>query len=96
MTTADVLRAEGYAEGLAEVRAGRVAEAEAERLTTARAQGRSALLLHLLMFRFGKLPDCVHDRVRDASFDDVHAWAERLMFATTLDDVLADAEESSP
>ncbi len=53
-----------------------------------RAQGRAELLLKLLRLKFGKIPRSAAQRVRRASLDELDRWAERVMTASTLEDVL--------
>ena len=66
-------RAEGIEKGLAE---GQVA-------------GQAGLLLHLLERRFGAVPETVRDRVRGASVTELEAWAEAVLTAASIDEVLA-------
>lgn len=92
VTTADRLRAKGYAEWMAAVRAGREVELEADRLAEARTQGRASMLNHLLRVKFGTLAPEVYERVNAGSFDEVHTWAVRILTATTLDEVWLDGD----
>ena len=75
-------RSEGRAEGVAEGRAEGVAEGIEK--------GQAELLLRQLELRFGVLPDAVRDRVRDASAPELEAWAERVLTAASIDEVLAE------
>lgn len=52
------------------------------------AQVRAAVLLKQLQLKFGALPDPVVDRVRSAGVDELDTWAERILSAVALDDVL--------
>jgi hypothetical protein len=70
----------GKAEGKAEGRAEGKAEGEAA--------GKAALVLRQLELRFGALSTDVVDRVRAASAAELDRFAERLLSAPTLDDVL--------
>jgi predicted transposase/invertase (TIGR01784 family) len=76
MSTADMLRAEGEARGRAE------GEAQGE------ARGRADLLLKQLTLKFGPLTPGALDRVHTASTDELDRWAERILTANTLDEVL--------
>ncbi len=73
MTNAQVLEAKAKAEGKAE---GKV-------------EGQADMLLSLLTFKFGPLPDGIHSRVHAATTSELETWAQRVLTATTLDDVLA-------
>ena len=67
MTTADMLRAEGYAE--------------------ARAGYSAGLLVRLIPSKFGMMTHEALDRICAASPEQIEAWLERLLDATTLDEV---------
>ncbi len=61
-------------------------------MTTAdllRAEGQAELLLRQLTRKFGPLDNSVHDRVHAATTTELETWADRVLTATTLDDVLA-------
>ena len=66
-------RAEGIEKGLAE----------------GRAEALERLLLRQLELRFGALPEAVRERVRGASAAELEAWAEAVLTAASLDEVLA-------
>ena len=68
----DLRYAEGYAEGRAEVRAA----------------GRAELLLRQVRRRFGTVPSDVDARVRSAPDSQVDAWADAVLDAPSLDDLL--------
>jgi hypothetical protein len=51
-------------------------------------RGRSETVLKLLALRFGPLEHVVMERVRNASLAELEAWTERVLSASTLDDVL--------
>jgi len=53
-----------------------------------RAEGRAGLLLRQLGLRFGALPEEVAARVRSASPELLELWAERVLTAQSLEDVL--------
>jgi predicted transposase YdaD len=76
MTTAEMLRAEGRAEGEARGRA----EGEA--------RGRADALVQLLTHKFGPLPPAASERVRTASIDQLATWTTRAITADTLDEAL--------
>ncbi len=52
------------------------------------ARGKAQLLLKLLTLRFGPLPDAAHARVNTAPEAELEVFAERVLTAPTLDDVL--------
>ena len=56
-----------------------------------RAEGRVELLVRQLTIRFGPPPADVSERVRRASSDELDAWAERVLTAESLHDVLGTA-----
>jgi len=45
-------------------------------------------LLKLLQLKFGSLPEPVINRVQSAGVDELDTWAERILSAAVLDDVL--------
>ncbi len=47
------------------------------------------LLLRQLALRFGDVPDAVREQVRGASAAELEVWAEAVLMATSLDEVLA-------
>jgi hypothetical protein len=75
VSTAEKLRREGFAEGKAE---GQV-------------EGSVGLLLRLLARRFGPLPEPVVARVKQGATADLELWADRVLTAATLYEVLAPA-----
>ena len=73
---------------------GTVAEAwieqgRAEGIEKGRVEGQAGIVLRLLELRFGTLPDTARDRVLGASAPDLEAWAEAVLVASSLDEVLA-------
>ena len=54
-----------------------------------RSEGQAGILLRLLELRFGDVPDAVRERVRGASAAELEAWAEAVLVAVSLDEVLA-------
>jgi hypothetical protein len=46
------------------------------------------MLLRLLRTRFGQLPDAVVAQIHAADSARLEAWADRVLTATTLEDVL--------
>ncbi len=69
-------RAEGRVEGRAEGR------------LEGRAEGRTAVLLKLFQLKFGAVSDEVERRVREATDEEVDRWAERVLTAESLEEVL--------
>jgi hypothetical protein len=53
------------------------------------AEGQANLLIKQLELRFGPLAEAMCTRVRSASAELLDTWAERVLTAPTLDDVLA-------
>jgi predicted transposase/invertase (TIGR01784 family) len=76
-TIADQFREEGLERGRAE------GEARGE------AKGRAELLLRLCWARFGAVTPAAEARLRGATIEQLDAWAERLLSARGLDDLLA-------
>ena len=74
---------------------GTVAEAwieqgRAEGIEKGRSEGQAGIVLRLMELRFGVLSDAVRERVRDASAVELEAWAEAVLTAPGIDEVLAD------
>ena len=63
----------------------------AEGMAKGRAEGRAELVLKLLTRRFGPLPEGAEEQVRAASIDELDAFAERVLTAKSLDEVLGTA-----
>jgi predicted transposase YdaD len=76
VTTAEMLRAEGRAEGEARGRA------EGEH------RGRAEALVQLLTLKFGSLPPAAVDAVHGASVDQLETWTGRVLASGKLDEVL--------
>ena len=53
------------------------------------AKGRAEILLKQLGIRFGRVSDAIRARVERATIAELDTWAERVLTATTLDEVLA-------
>ncbi len=53
-----------------------------------RQKGERKLLLKLLTLRFGKLPEAALARVNAAGVEQLEAWAERVLTALTLAEVI--------
>jgi predicted transposase YdaD len=68
-------RAEGHAEGEAKGRA------------EGRAEGAGRVLLKQLTLKFGPLQDSVVARLQTASLEELELWTERILSASTLEDV---------
>ncbi|MFV8751831.1 Rpn family recombination-promoting nuclease/putative transposase [Nannocystaceae bacterium ST9] len=78
MTIAEQLINKGRAEGLAEGRVEGLVE------------GRASLLAKLLALKFGELPEPLRIRLASANVDELDTWAERVLRASSLDQVFAD------
>ena len=53
-----------------------------------RAEGQAGIVLRLLDLRFGALPDAVRERVHGASAAELEAWAEAVLTADSLEEVM--------
>ncbi len=76
-------RAEGHAQGQAEG----LVQGQAEGRVQGQQQGRSDVVLKLLALKFGPLSDQVTRRVQQATLDELDRFAERVLDATSIDDV---------
>jgi len=72
MTTADRLRAEGWAKGWAE----------------SRALGWANSLFEQLSEKFGPLPEGVTEAIQSADLTQLRRWSRRVLSASTLSDVM--------
>ena len=66
-----------------------LAASKAEGEAKGEAKGKTELLLKLLRLRFGRLPEVTRARLEAATPEQLDAWAERILTANSLDDVLA-------
>jgi len=55
------------------------------------AEGQATIILRLMSRRFGPLPDAFRQKVMAGSLEELDAWADALLDAKTLDEVLAAA-----
>ncbi|MBF6355620.1 hypothetical protein IU449_13875 [Nocardia higoensis] len=53
-------------------------------------EGRAEFLLYLLSMRFGPTPRGISDRIHAADGAQVVTWAQRLLTASTLDEVFSE------
>ena len=53
------------------------------------AQGQARVLLRQMERRFGEVPETMRARVTGATTDELDAWADALLEAATLDEVMA-------
>ena len=61
-------------------------------MTTAdmlRAEGRVETLMRLLTLKFGALPEGAQARLRAASADQLATWTDRVLTATTLEEIFS-------
>ncbi len=65
-------------------------EGRAEGVAEGIEKGQAGIVLRLMELRFGVLADAVRDRVRGASAPELEAWAERVLTAASIDEVLAE------
>ena len=84
MTTAEMIAEEGEIRGRAQGKAEGRAEGKAE----GRAEGKAELLLRQLTRRFGALPESASARLTAATSDELDLLAERVLTATTLEEVV--------
>jgi hypothetical protein len=56
-----------------------------------REEGQRTTLLKQLRSKFGKLPDAATARVNGAEVAELDLWLERILSASTLDDVFSEA-----
>jgi len=82
LSTAQQIRNEGRAAGVAEGKAAGVVEGKAE--------GKASTLLRQITRRFGEPTAAVTERIRTASLDELDRLADRILDAATLDELLAD------
>ncbi|MQY20401.1 DUF4351 domain-containing protein [Nocardia macrotermitis] len=75
MTTAEQLEARGYAKGFKKGYAKGLAE------------GQAIVLVHLLTIKFGQLTDQIVNRVEAADTTTLERWSERILTATSLDEI---------
>ena len=78
-------RAEGEAKGRAEGEAKGRAEGEAK----GRAEGLRATLRKLMKLKFGGVSDAVSARIDAAAIEDLERWVERILVATSAEEVVA-------
>ncbi|HTV20991.1 MAG TPA: DUF4351 domain-containing protein [Polyangiaceae bacterium] len=71
MTAAEVLEAKGRAEGKVQ---GKI-------------EGKAELILRLVRLKFGEVPEAVRGRVVSAASEELDGWAERIITASTLDEL---------
>lgn len=64
------------------------AEGRAEGEAKGRVEGKAEVVVKLLTLRFGPLPETVVQQVRSASIEELDRFAERVLSAKTLDEVL--------
>ena len=53
-------------------------------------QGQVKVLIDLLTHRFGPLPDEVHQRLEQATAEEIDTWAGRILDADSLEQVFGD------
>jgi flagellar biosynthesis/type III secretory pathway protein FliH len=66
-------------------------EGKAEGKAEGRAEGKAEALRRLMALRFGALPDAVLQQISTAGETKLELWLERLLSASSLDEVLRDA-----
>ncbi len=88
-TVAQAWIEQGIEQGIERGRAEGRAEGMEKGIERGRIQALAELLLRQLALRFGDVPDAVGERVRRASASELEAWAEAVLVAASLDEVLA-------
>ena len=78
--------ARGRAEGMA--------EGKVEGMAQGRAKGKAEMLLRLLQKRFEPVPETVQRRVLGASVEELEAWADAVLDASSIDGVLSASPKS--
>jgi hypothetical protein len=63
-------------------------EAREEGRLEGRAEGLRATLRKLMKLKFGEVAEAVKDRIDTAPADDLERWVERILVATTAEDVI--------
>jgi predicted transposase YdaD len=86
LSTAQQIRNEGRAAGVAEGKA----EGKAEGLTKGKVEGQASTLLRQITRRFGAPDAAVIERIRAASMDELDRLADRILDAATLDELLVE------
>lgn len=64
------------------------AEGKAEGQAEGELQGRAAMLMKQLTLKYGPLPMTASERVQQASAEELDRWAERILSAASLDEVI--------
>jgi predicted transposase/invertase (TIGR01784 family) len=85
VTAAEILQAESMARGIARGRE----EGKAE----GRAEGKAEVILRQLRLRFGVVPEAVKQRILTAASDDLDIWADRIITAASVEEVVDGPEE---
>ncbi len=88
-TVAQAWIEQGRAEGIEKGIEKGIERGRSEGREEGRAEGQAGIVLRLLELRFGDVPDAVRERVRNASAAELEAWAEAVLMAASLDEVLA-------
>ncbi|MDR2032092.1 MAG: DUF4351 domain-containing protein, partial [Azoarcus sp.] len=95
MTIAEKLRMEGLERGLERGRVEGREEGRVEGWEKGRLEGEAAMLARQLSRRFGPLPEWARERVRRADAVQLEAWADAVLEAGSLAEVLGDAPGGS-
>jgi flagellar biosynthesis/type III secretory pathway protein FliH len=82
-------RQEGRKEGYEETYEQGYEESYEQGREEGRKQGQQEYLLRLLTHRFGVLPEAVTAQVMNAGREELEHWADRILDATSLEDVFA-------
>lgn len=85
-------RIEGLKEGQKEGRKEGLKEGHQEGQKEGRQQGERLVLRRMLVKRFGALPEWAEQRLIDADIAQLEQWTDRILDATTLDEVFLKRE----
>ena len=66
----------------------RMKQWEQELLDQGREKGQISILERMLVMKFGTLPDWATDKLQNATSADIECWAEKILVANNLEDVL--------
>ena len=86
---ANTIEKKSMAEGMARGRAEGMAEGKVEGMAQGRAEGKAEMLLRQLQKRFEPVPETVQRRVLGASVEELEAWADAVLDASSIDGVLS-------
>jgi flagellar biosynthesis/type III secretory pathway protein FliH len=86
-TFAERFRAEGRSEGLQQGLERGIEQGMEQGMQLGTHRGEITVLVRLLERKFGRLPETLRPRIEAADEQSLLAWSERVLSATTLEDV---------